>query len=406
VTSNGTLTLWPSNQVIKAPWGDVYNAVLNSAGNRLALLGRAGIIRVLKIPSNDLLPFRARHREICYDAVFARKGTALITGSYDRSAICWDLESSGEIGMSMEHNAGVLSVSESPDTKIIATGSLDRTVKLWSGLNFSALKKNHVLYHPEPVVYVRFISNNELVSHCSDGTTYLWDIPENDQSSRELNHCLGIPDKKKIELPGARLIARNNQVIGSIGSHSIAITLNAPVETIALNPAHTLIAAGTLDQSFDHQSVSLFTSSGVDTGVRLPHSDGITFVVFSHAGDRIATCSEDFSARLWDLNGKPLSAPLRHRNQVRWAAFSQDDEWLATVSWDETLILWATDNGLPVTAPIGTGHTLEWVSFKTDYDLLVGNALKSYRVHLPSQSIDPSQILSEIPTSPELLELP
>jgi WD40 repeat protein/serine/threonine protein kinase len=405
-TTNGVIWLWPQHQSVPFAGYAAYNAVLNDRGDLICVLGKTGRVSVLNLPSLEPLPIHPHHAAICYDAVFAREGNALLTSSYDRTAICWDLATGREIGMPMEHNAGVTSISESPNGRIVATGSLDRTVKLWDGWNYSPLKKNHNLYHSEPVVYVKFVSNNTLISHCSDGTTYLWEIPTNDIGSEQLKDYLKVPDKRRITLPGVKLLARKNRITGSIGSRSIDIQMNAPVETIAINPTHTLLAAGTQDETFEHQSVALFTSSGKDTGVRLRHSDGITFVVFSHAGDRIATCSEDFSARLWDLSGKPISAPLRHRDQVRWAAFNANDEWLATVSWDGMLNIWSAENGLPVTAPINTKHTLEWVSFKSDYELLVSSSIKSYRVRLPSQAIDPARILSEIPTSPELLELP
>jgi WD40 repeat protein len=182
--------------------------------------------------------------------------------------------------------------------------------------------------------------------------------------------------------------------------------MNAPVEAIAINPAHTRVAIGTSDEDFGHHSVVLFKNTGEDTNIRLPHSDGITYVAFSHDGQKIVTCSEDFSARIWDADGKPISPPLRHKDQVRWAAFNADDTWVATVSWDLMLNIWDSDNGLPLTPPIKTGHLLEWVEFQNDYELLMGNSIGSYRVRLPVALIDPNWTLAEIPNLSEWMEQP
>ena len=118
----------------------------------------------------------------------------------------------------------------------------------------------------------------------------------------------------------------------------------------------------------------------------------------------IVTCSEDFTARLWDVSGKPLSRPLRHKNQVRWAAFNESDEWLATTGWDQTVIVWSTRTGVPLTPPMNLAHTLEHVSFNGDYQLIVSSSVASYEINLPPDVIDPAQILRNVPAHPELLD--
>jgi len=405
-TRRGGVSLWPENREVHAADEQIYNAVLSPSAKMLCLLGMHGKVEVMQSDNLQKLPIQIGHAEICYDGLFVRGEQALITSSYDRTAVCWDLKTGEQIGLTMEHNAGVLSISESPDRKFIATASLDRTVKLWNSSNYSPRKQNHILYHPEPVAYVKFIDNNRLFTHCEDGTSYLWSIPGTIQESEQLSVYRPIPDKKRIEGGGVSLRATGSKVSGRIEASPFNATVTSPVETIAINPAHTLVAVGSSDESFDHHSVRLFKANGEDTGIRLPHSDGVTYVTFSHNGQRIVSCSEDFSARIWAASGKPISPPLRHRDQVRWAAFSADDNWVATVSWDSTLILWSADSGLPLTPPIDTDHTLDWVNFRSDYELEVSSSVKSYLVRLPDQRVDPAKTLAEIPNLAEWLELP
>ncbi|MGN6386077.1 MAG: protein kinase domain-containing protein [Verrucomicrobiota bacterium] len=405
-TSKGAVTLWPSNREIKTEGMEVYNSVPSPSGKLLCLLGMRGDVSVIDLNRGEALPVKIKHAQLCYSGLFVRNEKALITTSYDRSAVCWDLKTGEQIGQTMEHNAGVLSVAESPNGKIIATAALDRTVRLWNGSNYSPRKENHILYHPEPVAYAMFISDTQLFTHCEDGTSYLWEIPEINFDSEILSEYLPIPNKRKIESANVTLNAKGSRVFGSIDSTPFEVKMSAPVETIAINPSHTRVAVGTSDEDFGHHSVVLFKNTGDDTNIRLPHSDGITFVTFSHDGEKIVTCSEDFSARIWDTSGKPLSPPLRHKDQVRWAAFNADDTWVATVSWDLMLNIWDSENGLPLTPPIKTGHLLEWVEFRNDYELLMGNSIGSYLVRLPVALIDPNWTLAEIPNLSEWMEQP
>jgi tetratricopeptide (TPR) repeat protein len=64
-------------------------------------------------------------------------------------------------------------------------------------------------------------------------------------------------------------------------------------------------------------------------------------VAFSPDGGRVATASDDGTARLWDAaSGKPLAVLREHTAQVAAVAFSPDGSRLATASGDWTARLW------------------------------------------------------------------
>ena len=83
---------------------------------------------------------------------------------------------------------------------------------------------------------------------------------------------------------------------------------------------------------------------------------GVWCAAFSPDGKRIATASDDDTARVWDAhNGRLLFTLAGHTSVVRSAAFSDDGSRIATASDDKTARVWdAGDGRLLATL---TGHT-------------------------------------------------
>jgi tetratricopeptide (TPR) repeat protein len=80
----------------------------------------------------------------------------------------------------------------------------------------------------------------------------------------------------------------------------------------------------------------------------LKHQAGVRSAAFSSDGLRLATASDDATARLWSAaTGEPLTLPLKHPAPVRHVSFSQDDCYLLTWTDDGTVRVWEADTGSP-----------------------------------------------------------
>jgi WD40 repeat protein len=72
------------------------------------------------------------HREYVYSVAFSPDGKYLASGSADKTIKLWSVESQKEVTTLQGHSSSVLSLEFSPDGKYLASGSSDNTVKLWS----------------------------------------------------------------------------------------------------------------------------------------------------------------------------------------------------------------------------------------------------------------------------------
>lgn len=385
-TKNGDVFWSESGKANFLVTTNAYKAVLSPSARLLVLLRPDGVIQIYNTERREMLPFFAKHKSLPYNALFIRKESALITCSYDRSAICWDIGTATAIGLPLEHDGGVLYIGESPDQTVLATASLDRTVKLWQAASFLPVRVNHTLYHESPVSWVKFCSGNSLLTHTESGSTALWSIAPPTNICREVPFEVGPPDRKIAQGAGFYVRGLGRVVSGDIDGIKVSIEMDYPVESVAINPKKTVIAIGTADGSRIAHSALLFDIRGKRIGDKMRHRDGITYVGFSNSGERLVTCSEDFTARVWDSNGMAVTSPLEHRGQVRWAAFNRSDKWIATVGHDEKVRLWNVETGMAITPPLDVNNVPEYVAFRTDEELLVSNTLRNYICSLRMKS--------------------
>ncbi|KAK2915927.1 hypothetical protein QQF64_024326 [Cirrhinus molitorella] len=103
----------------------------------------------------------------------------LASGSQDRTAKLWSLADMSLLGVFRGHSRGIWCVQFSPVDQVLATASADGSVKIWSIQDFSCLKTFEG--HDASVLKVIFVSRGtQLVSSGSDGLVKLWTIKTNE----------------------------------------------------------------------------------------------------------------------------------------------------------------------------------------------------------------------------------
>jgi WD40 repeat protein len=129
------------------------------------------------------------HRDFINSISFSPNGKLLASGSNDKTIKIWDVANAKEIKTLTGHSDGVQWVNFSRDGKLLASTSNDQSIKLWNVTTGKEIKT--LTGHTNSVTSVIFGSNGQwLVSGSQDKTIKLWDVP----TGKEINTFKGYGD--------------------------------------------------------------------------------------------------------------------------------------------------------------------------------------------------------------------
>ncbi len=223
------------------------------------------------------------------------------------------------------HTDTITDISFSRDGKFIASGSKDKTVKLWNPDGSEKKPALQAKYGNE-FTSVAFSPDSQIIAAGNkDSKIYLWRL--------------------------------NGTLITTLKGHSDWVT------NIRFSPdGKTIVSA-----SRDH-SVRLWKIDGTQKEKLEGHNSNVTLVRFSPDGQMIASASEDGTIKLWSLEGKQLQ--YINSPGVLDLAFSPDSKTLSVASLDNTLKIWKIDGILLTTFNIAVVRPA-FACFSSDGKLLV-----------------------------------
>ncbi|TKA78524.1 hypothetical protein B0A49_05125 [Cryomyces minteri] len=133
--------------------------------------------RVWDIGSRTIKHQFAGHEQDIYSLDFASNGRHIASGSGDRTVRLWDIES-GQCVLTLAIEDGVTTVAISPDNQLVAAGSLDKSVRVWdTTTGFLVERLEGDPGHKDSVYSVAFAPNGkDLVSGSLDKTIRMWEL--------------------------------------------------------------------------------------------------------------------------------------------------------------------------------------------------------------------------------------
>ena len=142
-------------------------------------------VQVWEIANKRLRHVFEGHDQEIYSLDFSNDGRYIVSGSGDKTMRIWDLSDASSRMITIEtpagspvnqnQEAGVTSVSISPDGSTVAAGSLDSVIRIWeisSGILLDSLRG-----HRDSVYSVAFTPDGKgIISGSLDKSLKLWDL--------------------------------------------------------------------------------------------------------------------------------------------------------------------------------------------------------------------------------------
>ncbi|KAJ1919832.1 U3 small nucleolar RNA-associated protein [Mycoemilia scoparia] len=134
--------------------------------------------KMLKSPKKLIARYTTKaHDKDINSLTIAPNDKVFATGSQDKTAKLWSVSDGQFLGTFQGHRRGIWSVTFSPFDQILATTSGDKTIKLWSLNDFSCIKT--LEGHTSSVLSSAFVTSGmQILSVGGDGLVKLWNIKD------------------------------------------------------------------------------------------------------------------------------------------------------------------------------------------------------------------------------------
>ncbi|CAE6377004.1 unnamed protein product [Rhizoctonia solani] len=317
---------------------------------------------------------------------FSPDGAYIASGSSDKTVRLWDVHSRQYIKSLIKHTESVYAVAFSPnkDTKLLASGSGDCLIYIW---NITEDKPVYALSgHEGPVYSVKFSpSGSRVVSGSQDWTVRVWDINEKKQTigPRKFTDLTHIPDKVSLKEPIApdyRTYLHRMQKDFMFKNQKMHESRRSPASKLSW------LIENAKTNNLSHAIFAVAFAPNLED----PH---------------IISGCRDSTLRLWNsTNGGQICTLLDKNNSgsIMCVAFTPDGDHIISGNADGTVCIWNIKKRRVVLGPL-MGHQglVKWVGCSQDgariFSVSIDQSIRVWDLH-GEPSISPIPYSSAVKT--------
>jgi WD40 repeat protein/DNA-binding CsgD family transcriptional regulator len=339
----------------------VWSLSYSSDGQTLASGSDDQTIKLWDVNSRECQRTLQGHTRGIRTVCFSPDGKTLASGGEDQLIRLWDL-SGNHLDAATQptqlpsqnpphkvlrgHLSRIWSIAFSPDGQVLASGSDDRTIKLWQspvGLCYRTLFETSQ-EHADWIRSVTFSPDGQLLASGTDDTTVsLWNVATGELLRRLQGHEQSSWVWSVVFSPDGSLLASSSSDctirLWQVQTGDCLAILQGHSDTVfsvAFSPDGKTLASGSRDHGIKLWDVQTGTCQQTLQG----HKSWVRSVAFSPNGTWLASGSNDQTVKLWNLDTGTSRTLLGHTERVRSIAFSPDGQWLASGSSDASIRLW------------------------------------------------------------------
>ncbi len=323
------------------------------------------------------------HTRSVKSVLFSPDGQTLASGSHDRTIRLWDVATGTEKKILKGHKKTINSMAFSRDGRMLVSTSYN-TVRLWN-VDAGTLKKN--IKGPNVWQVALSADGKTLAGWGSDHILYLWDAVTGNPKKTITGH-IGAISALSFSADGATLaIGASKEILlwdAIEGLHKNTLFGHKEmVVSIAFNPNGRTLASASQDRTLRVWGTETGRQKKIiKVGVR-GRGASVRSVVFSLDGSTLANSSEEGAVQLWDaVTGKRKETLSGHTGLVEMLVFSPDGRTVAggTGSNEIAVWIWDIDTGKHKKTLDSRTGGVSAVAFSLDGSVLASGDFKSVKL--------------------------
>jgi len=424
-SEDGTARIWDvdTGQPVAQPLahrGPVVSAVFSPNGKMVATASEDHTVQLWDAKSGKILGALADHGDAVRQTAFSPDSGLLATGCDDSKVRIWQTSTeSRPTPIILLHSGPITALEFNQAGNQLLASSLDGSVRTVS-MEPHYPWVHPVINHTGPVLHSSFSPNcRNIVAACGTGAARVYDVLSGQPKSPELLHR-GAVHWAEFDAEGRRVVTASADHTAGVweattGQLAVRLRHGGAVRMGEFSPDGLFVLTASDDYTAriwrlpesralyrrvqneppvwhflvgpdgstrvvrDERQTEVAAIGGLIPGGsssrRIQHAATIRDAVLSEDGRRLATASDDQTARVWSVEtGQPVSPALEHRAPVWRVAFSRNGRLLATATAERHIRVWDAASGEPLTPNLRQDGPITSLVFIADgKELLAGS---------------------------------